>query len=1422
MATKIGTAYVDVKGDFTQLHQGVATALAPAQMGKFGKAGGIAAGAAMGGAVAAALGGAVVTKALYDLGAEFDRAFDKIRTGTGKTGKPLKQLEKDFKAVFASVPTDVDNAADAITNLSKRLDISGKPLRALSKNMLELSRMTETDLQGNIQSVSRLFGDWSVATGKQVPTLNKLWRASQETGVGIKDLSDLMVQFGSPLRNLGFDFDTAAAMFSKFEKEGVNIQTAMPGLRMALKNFAADGKDPQKALLATFKAIDKAGSAAKANTIAFDTFGTRAGPDLAAAVREGRFEFDDIIKSMTKGKDTVMKSSRDTRDFGENMNILGNKLKVAFQPLGTVVFGAVGNLSKVLAALPIRRVVADVRRFVKTNQDFKDVLKAVGVGLRAFGAVAKFVFGIMKEQFKAAWQYVKGGLLMLKGLIKVVSGVLTGDFGKAWSGVKTIFRGGVKLVLGVIRGMTAPLRAVLKPVARLLGSLFKSAWGKVEGIFEAGGNAIIGVINKIIDAINLIPGVDIGEVGYIGGSESGDLSGGGKKVFTGRQRGGDIRGGKPSGDSVPALLERGEYVLNREAVKRVGVDKLDHLNFKKARRFQTGGPIGMISGGGVLGGLKDIGAAALGNTPGGKLLANKGADFFIDKLPSPDLPDPFGETGPWMIEKVANWIKGHVEKKQPKGGSYSADGNVVKIFADTLRRFNANKTVALALFEAGLAESGMRDLSYGDSTSQGALQLLASTAAGSGVDPHNEGQIASSFLTDGYGMGIGAIGYNKQDPSMPAHMIAQSVQRSAFSDGSNYLAQKSAALRLLAQNGFAKGGLVGMLRGGMAGRKGQSQVPDPGGRPGSPPVAARGIGDSKGPPGWSGTAPRTLNRLFAIANYVSRKHLPYVWGGGHASTPAQLGSGVDCSGATSYLVQQAGWNLPTAVSGTQAGWFSGGRNDDFTIMANPEHVYAVIGGRAWGTSDENPGGGAGWINGYTYRGGFSERTTDLGSGGGSGSGSSGPSAAQIAAAKRKKLMGDRTKKIKDLRAAVGDAKGPLQRKGALWKLLKGYAQFGELDKDDKRSMITTVREAMSAVNPLGGVNALQGLASGLKKTDITGGAVNDDFLQRLTDVKEAASKRGKSKRARKLTKIGSRGINYPLKGSLAQNEAFLARLGEQIEVAESWSALESSPDGSELSTNEWLEQRELYGHKLFPAQSERIGYLQRSIQHVSGVAKKNEWMVDLLEGRLPKVAKKLGGKNPKRWLASQQWKLPGYRKAIRNAKSTLKNNLNPALSEMVGVTGRGGELFQTKLKLQELGIDSPVLTRDKEEGDDEKTAAMLDIMREQLGVANRKSAILLAQMPIFEQFMPKYHTGGVIPGAGEKPIMAKGGEGVFTADQMAAMGGGGSPTVVIEIAPGAGVDPAMIDARINGVLVNTVRKVRTGGPTVGRKAVTSG
>jgi hypothetical protein len=59
------------------------------------------------------------------------------------------------------------------------------------------------------------------------------------------------------------------------------------------------------------------------------------------------------------------------------------------------------------------------------------------------------------------------------------------------------------------------------------------------------------------------------------------------------QRGGAILEGRASGDSVPAMLERGEYVLNRKAVAAIGQRALDAVNFKGAPRFAAGGIVAL-------------------------------------------------------------------------------------------------------------------------------------------------------------------------------------------------------------------------------------------------------------------------------------------------------------------------------------------------------------------------------------------------------------------------------------------------------------------------------------------------------------------------------------------------------------------------------------------------------------------------------------------------------------------------------------------------------------------------------------------------------------------------------------------------------------------------------------------------------------
>ena len=55
--------------------------------------------------------------------------------------------------------------------------------------------------------------------------------------------------------------------------------------------------------------------------------------------------------------------------------------------------------------------------------------------------------------------------------------------------------------------------------------------------------------------------------------------------------GGDVPGNR-TGDKNPAMLEDGEYVLNRNAVNGLGKGWLDHVNNKEYPRFQYGGSVG--------------------------------------------------------------------------------------------------------------------------------------------------------------------------------------------------------------------------------------------------------------------------------------------------------------------------------------------------------------------------------------------------------------------------------------------------------------------------------------------------------------------------------------------------------------------------------------------------------------------------------------------------------------------------------------------------------------------------------------------------------------------------------------------------------------------------------------------------------------
>lgn len=421
--------------------------------------------ASLGVAGAAAIAG--IGLALLKIGPEFDDAFDNMRIGTGKTGAALEGLQDDFKAVFATTPVGMQEVSVAITEVNRRLSITGPELQKVTREFLELSRVTKTDVAENIRLGTRLFGDWSISTANQGKTLDLLFRATQQSGIGLTDLMTTVVQFGAPLRNMGFGFAESVAMLSKWEKEGVNTSTVLTGMKYALKMFAKAGKEPQAALEGTIKKIREMNDAQAAMALGMKTFGLRAGPDMVAAIREGRFEYDRFLKTLKEGKDTVEKATEATDDWRESLKLLKNRGFLAAEPAASAFFDAVGKGAKQLTKL---------------------------VDSPAFGVAVKS----MTAAFWAAVPVTGGAWSAIKVIIK-----------SAQAAIHVMVSSGGGRVVAAVRSAMGAARGAISSAWSAARSATSSAWSSIAGAVQSGASRVVGIVGGL-------PGRMRGALGSLG------------------------------------------------------------------------------------------------------------------------------------------------------------------------------------------------------------------------------------------------------------------------------------------------------------------------------------------------------------------------------------------------------------------------------------------------------------------------------------------------------------------------------------------------------------------------------------------------------------------------------------------------------------------------------------------------------------------------------------------------------------------------------------------------------------------------------------------------------------------------------------------------------------------------------------------
>ena len=92
-------------------------------------------------------------------------------------------------------------------------------------------------------------------------------------------------------------------------------------------------------------------------------------------------------------------------------------------------------------------------------------------------------------------------------------------------------------------------------------------------------------------------------------------------------------------------------------------------------------------------------------------------------------------------------------------------------------------------------------------------------------------------------------------------------------------------------------------------------------------------------------APPAIQNAIIAANKIRKR--PYRYGGGHGNF---YDRGYDCSGAVSYLLYAAGLLTAPMPSGPFMTWGEPGEGQWITVYANKGHMYAMIAGLRWDTS----------------------------------------------------------------------------------------------------------------------------------------------------------------------------------------------------------------------------------------------------------------------------------------------------------------------------------------------------------------------------------------------------------------------------------------------------------------------------------------
>lgn len=332
-----------------------------------------------------------IAEAAYELVNAFSEAESTVVKATGASGEALDGLTTSMmNAYAASKSGSLEDTAGAIGEINTRMALTGDELTDVTGKFLDYANITGTNVVGSVQNVTKIMNKWGVEGSEVESVLDKLAYAGQISGISVDTLSSNLITGAASFQEMGLSLDNAISMLAQFELYGMSGTTAITAMRTAVKNFSDDGLNAETALQSVISEIANMESAADATALAVETFGSRAGVDMANAIRSGAITVDTLTGSLEVAQGTLTSTAATAQTLDQKWTQASNNISTAFT---TAIQPTVDKISSGLAG-----VANGIGDFLNEHPAVTKAITAIGVGL---GVAAVAIAGVAAASLTA-------------------------------------------------------------------------------------------------------------------------------------------------------------------------------------------------------------------------------------------------------------------------------------------------------------------------------------------------------------------------------------------------------------------------------------------------------------------------------------------------------------------------------------------------------------------------------------------------------------------------------------------------------------------------------------------------------------------------------------------------------------------------------------------------------------------------------------------------------------------------------------------------------------------------------------------------------------------------------------------------------------------------------------------------------------